>query len=151
MAIVTALQRMVGSAIIERHRVTRIACHRLVTRRNGGRDGGFSFILITVTYKIISRKLCVLRSSLRVSDTMFARLAKQVCSVKGGAAVVGLVVSIPAVGQSLVFAHAESKSEFDRHKVLIIGGGTAGTTVANQLSKKVISAMIKSDIQLAMF
>jgi hypothetical protein len=44
---------------------------------------------------------------------------------------------ISAMGQMPL---AQGESQLNRHKVLIVGGGTAGTTLANQIHRKVRNA-----------
>ncbi len=68
-------------------------------------------------------------------DEMFSRTFKSTC-----AACVG--TGLAAIGMSEILnrsiALAEQSKE-EKHKVLIIGGGTAGTTVANQIVRKAFS------------
>ncbi len=54
-----------------------------------------------------------------------------------GAGITALGISDSGLLRKMVFAQEQSNE--GRHKVLIIGGGTAGTTVANQISRKVVS------------
>ncbi len=51
-----------------------------------------------------------------------------------GAGIAALGISEPGLMRKMVLAE---ESNDERHKILIIGGGTAGTTVANQISRKV--------------
>ena len=59
---------------------------------------------------------------------MLSRFYKSACSFCVGA---GLSYS------SLDYVFSQGNRQDDCHKVLIVGGGTAGTTVANQIHRKV--------------
>jgi alkyl hydroperoxide reductase subunit AhpF len=70
---------------------------------------------------------------------MFYHVSKRACAALVGA-------GIGAFGfQQVTFAQ-ENVSKEQRHKVLIVGGGTAGTTVANQIHRKVRIASLKRSL-----
>jgi malic enzyme len=66
---------------------------------------------------------------------MFARSLKSTCAACVGTGLAAIGIS-EILNRSVALAE-QSKEE--KHKVLIIGGGTAGTTVANQIVRKVYS------------
>jgi malic enzyme len=70
---------------------------------------------------------------------MLARTLKSACAVCFGAGFAAFGMS-GSLDRSV--AHAEQSQEEEQHKVLIIGGGTAGTTVANQIVRKVFLKLL---------
>ena len=67
---------------------------------------------------------------------MLSAIRKSAWSARAaGVAVLGLAAGLP-ISMSQERTKADGGSS-ETHKVLIVGGGTAGTTVANQIKRKV--------------